>query len=343
MENPPVRTHDFEQYEDDFESPRHAKRPRKPRRSDNEQAARAVRFEPVDVFDPQSSRAGRLTEAERARLATVRESALAAPPLPPGTDRWSTWGDGEQGPHPRPDWLVTELAAADSELGVLKTGKEADVHLIERAVPDTDRGCLLAAKRYRSNEHRMFHRDAGYLEGRRMRRSREMRAMANRTAFGRNLIAEQWAVAEFAALSRLWAAGAPVPYPVQRSGTELLMEFLCDEEGTAAPRMAELRPDGDELAGLWHQLTGTLELLAGLGLAHGDLSAYNLLVHEGRVMIIDLPQVVDVVANPRGLEFLARDVANVADWFRARGLPDRLTDTDALMVELIAAAGLDRP
>jgi RIO kinase 1 len=236
---------------------------------------------------------------------------------------------------------VTELAAADSELGILKTGKEADVFLIQRAVPDTDRGCLMAAKRYRSNEHRMFHRDAGYLEGRRMRRSREMRAMANRTAFGRNLIAEQWAVAEFAALSRLWSMGAPVPYPVQRSGTELLMEYLGDDEGTAAPRLAELRPEGEELRDLWHQLTAVLELLASQGLTHGDLSAYNLLVHEGRVMLIDLPQIVDVVANPRGLEFLARDVANVADWFRSRGLPEEVGDPVTLTEELVAAAGLD--
>lgn len=293
-----------------------------------------------EVFDPQATRAGRLTEQERLRLAAVRESAFAAP-LPPGTDRWSTWDDGEQGPKPRPDWVVTELAAADSELGILKTGKEADVFLIQRAVPDTDRGCLMAAKRYRSNEHRMFHRDAGYLEGRRMRRSREMRAMANRTAFGRNLIAEQWAVAEFAALSRLWVLGAPVPYPVQRSGTELLMEYLGDDEGTAAPRLAELRPDGAALVDLWQQLVDVLTLLASEGLTHGDLSAYNLLVHQGRLMLIDLPQIVDTVANPRGAEFLARDVANVTGWFISRGLPTDMGNAEALTAELTAEAGLD--
>lgn len=324
-----MRMHDFEDFLDD-ESPYEERRsrPRRPRRTEAES-------------DPIQTRAGRLTEQERIRLAAVRESAEAAPPLPEGADRWSTWGDGEQGPLPRPAWVVTELAAADSELGVLKTGKEADVYLIQRAVPDTDRGCLMAAKRYRSNEHRMFHRDAGYLEGRRMRRSREMRAMANRTAFGRNLIAEQWAVAEFAALSRLWSIGAPVPYPVQRSGTELLMEYLGDEDGSAAPRLAELRPTGEELKDLWHQLTGVLSLLAGEGVTHGDLSAYNLLVHEGRLMLIDLPQIVDLVANPRGLEFLARDVSNVADWFRAKGLPEDMTNPTALTEELIEIAGLD--
>ncbi|MPZ85115.1 MAG: kinase [Actinophytocola sp.] len=324
----------FDDYLDDNPFGGRRSRPRKPKQSE---AARSFEGD----FDQESTRAGRLTEAERARLAAVRESALAGPVLPPGADRWTTWDDGEQGPHPRPDWLVTELAAADTELGVLKSGKEADVHLIRRAVPDTDRGCVMAAKRYRSNEHRMFHRDSGYLEGRRMRRSREMRAIANRTSFGRNLIAEQWAVAEFAALSRLWSIGVPVPYPVQRSGTELLMEFLGSSDGEAAPRLAELRPDADELVELWHQLVAALELLAGEGMTHGDLSAYNVLVHKGQVMLIDLPQIVDVVANPRGREFLARDVSNVMNWFRARGLPDRLADPDTVTGELLAAAGLD--
>lgn len=338
-----MRLHDFEDFLDDENAyDNRRSRPRKPKRGETEERFSNASFaEPDELFDPQSPRSGRLTEAERVRLATVRENALAAPPLPPGTDRWSTWDDGEQGPHPRPDWVVTELAAADSELGVLKTGKEADVFLIQRAVPDTDRGCIMAAKRYRSNEHRMFHRDAGYLEGRRMRRSREMRAIANRTSFGRNLIAEQWAVAEFAALSRLWSMGAPVPYPVQRSGTELLMEYLGDEDGQAAPRLAELRPSGDELRELWYQLTAVLDLMASAGMTHGDLSAYNLLVHEGRLMLIDLPQIVDLVANPRGLEFLARDVANIATWFRARGFPEEESDPVTLTQELVAAAGLD--
>ncbi|XGP77999.1 RIO1 family regulatory kinase/ATPase [Actinokineospora auranticolor] len=290
--------------------------------------------------DPQPQRSGRLTEAERLRLSRVRDDAYtAAEELPPGTDRWSTWGDSEQGPHPRPSWLVTDLAAADTELGVLKTGKEADVFLVERAVPDGPR-CLLAAKRYRSGEHRLFHRDAGYLEGRRMRRSRETRAIANRTSFGRNLIAEQWAVAEFAALSRLWSVGAPVPYPAQRDGIEVLLEFLGTEDGTAAPRLAQARPAGDELRELWEQLVAALELLAGQGVAHGDLSAYNLLVHDGHLMLIDLPQVVDLIANPAGPEFLARDVANVARWFAAQGLAETVCDPGTVTAHLLEVAGL---
>ncbi|GAB2985567.1 RIO kinase 1 [Saccharothrix stipae] len=288
--------------------------------------------------DIEPGRRGRLTEEAKDRLAQMREDAAAAD-VPEDGDRWSTWGDADQGPKPHPDWLVTDLAAVDRELGIVKTGKEADVFLLERAMPGTDRSCLLAAKRYRSNDHRLFHRDAGYLEGRRMRRSREMRAMANRSAFGRNLIAERWAVAEFAALTTLWQSGAPVPYPVQRDGTELLLEFV-GTDGAAAPRLAQLRPEPDELLGLWRQLVDALGVMASVGLAHGDLSAFNLMVHDGRLVVIDLPQVVDLVANPRGPEFLERDVRNVAGWFTARGLPPELAEPRDTTEMLLDLAGL---
>jgi RIO kinase 1 len=244
--------------------------------------------------------------------------------LPEG-DRWSTWDQpdaGQRGPEPYPDWLVTELAAVDTELGILKTGKEADVFLLRRAVPQTGPSCLLAAKRYRDAEHRMFHRDSGYVEGRRVRQSRTNRAVAGRTAFGRQALAGQWAAAEFGALVQLSLAGVPVPYPVSVVGTEVLLEFIGAADGTAAPRLAELRPSGPLLGSLWIQLTEAMVTLARHGLAHGDLSAYNLLVHEDRLIMIDLPQVVDVVANPQGAAYLERDAENVAAWFTARGLAD---------------------
>jgi RIO kinase 1 len=251
--------------------------------------------------------------------------------LPEG-DRWSTWdlpAAGDRGPEPYPRWLVTELAAVDSELGVLKTGKEADVYLVRRGVPPSGPSCLLAAKRYRDAGHRMFHRDSAYREGRRVRQSRDNRAMAKGTAVGRQMVADQWARAEFAALCQLHQAGVPVPYPVQLLGTEVMQEFIGEADGTAAPRLAETRPEPAELVGLWRQLVRALTTLAGLGLAHGDLSAYNLLVHRGRLIMIDLPQVVDVIAHPRGAEFLERDAANVARWFTARGLTADLLATAA--------------
>jgi RIO kinase 1 len=236
--------------------------------------------------------------------------------------------------------VITDYAAQDVELGVLKTGKEADVHLVRRARYEDAPGTLLAAKRYRDANHRLFHRDSQYLEGRRVRESRQNRAMANRTGFGRSLIAEQWAAAEFGALCRLWTAGVPVPYPVQWEGTELMMEFVGDQDGNAAPRLAQLRPEPDELRRLWQEMLAALAALARDGLAHGDLSAYNVLVHEGSLILIDLPQVVDVVANPAGVEFLVRDVRNVANWFTGRGLPADVVDPEAVIALLLSEAGL---
>jgi RIO kinase 1 len=283
---------------------------------------------------------GRLTEQARARLAQQRQAA-AVDDGPGEGDQWSTWGAAdEHGPQPYPAWLVTELAAVDSELGILKTGKEADVFLVERALPASGRACLLAAKRYRGGDRRLFHRDAGYLEGRRVRASREMRAMQRRSDFGRNLIAQQWALAEFAALGELWMAGAPVPFPVQRIGTELLLEFIGDADGTAAPRLVQLRPDPNELAELWRQLIDAMVVLARRGYTHGDLSAYNLLVHGGTLVLIDLPQLVDIVANPQGRSFLERDVGAVSRWFVSRGLPADVADPDAVVSILLNEVGL---
>jgi RIO kinase 1 len=231
---------------------------------------------------------------------------------------YSTYPDAAHGPVPLPDWVITSPAAIDTDLGVFKTGKEADVSLFRRTHGNNQ--VLLAAKQYRDAQHRMFHRDAGYLEGRRMRRSRENRAMATRTDFGRELIAGQWAAAEFAVLSRLWQAGAAVPYPVQLVGTELMMEFIGDADGVAAPRLAQLRPSAADAAELFVQMREVLEQLADAGYTHGDLSPYNVLVHRRRLVLIDVPQAVDLVGNPQGFSFLRRDCENICTWFRARGV-----------------------
>ncbi|WP_442875042.1 serine protein kinase RIO [Actinoplanes sp. NBC_00393] len=282
-------------------------------------------------------------EADFLKISRLEPALQEDPDLPEEGDRWSTWDGALHGPDPRPDWVRTEHGAVDSELGMLKTGKEADVFLVRRELPGTGQVSMLAAKRYRDGEHRMFHRDAGYLEGRRVRRSREMRAMTNRTSFGKELIAGQWAAAEFGALGRLWEIGAEsglvrVPYPVQLIGTELMMEFIGDwETGEAAPRLAQVRADEDGLADLWQQMTDALSVLARAQVAHGDLSPYNTMVHEGRLVLIDLPQIIDVIANPRGGEFIARDVNNVANWFRSRGLA---VDAEGLIERLHYEAGL---
>jgi RIO kinase 1 len=257
---------------------------------------------------------------------------------PDDTDqRWSTWHSVEplcRGPEPRPDWVVTSQAAIDTELGILKTGKEAAVFLLERAEPDDGPAVVMAAKRYRGEEHRTFHRSAAYTEGRRTRNSRDTRALAKKTAHGRAVAGGQWALAEWESLKRLWTLGLPVPYPVQLDGTELLMEWIT-HDGDSAPRLAQTRPARDLLECYFDQVRHVLAELARHGIVHGDLSAYNILAAGERLVIIDLPQVVDLVGNPAGPDFLLRDCTNVCTWFRARGLE---VDEHDLFGELLAHA-----
>jgi RIO kinase 1 len=248
--------------------------------------------------------------------------------------RWSTWQSitpSQRGPKPWPDWVITSAAAIDTEFGIVKTGKEADVFLIERAIPDTDVRSILAAKRYRGADHRDFHRSSAYEEGRRTRKSRDARAISQKTGYGRMLAAGHWAYAEFEALGRLHDLGAPVPYPVQVNGTELLMEFI-GTDGRAAPRLAQVREDRAVLRDYLDQVVAIMGILARAGWAHGDLSPYNLLVHEGRVIVIDLPQIVDAVTNPGGLDFLHRDCVNIADWFTRHRVE---VDAEALFADLV--------
>lgn len=264
------------------------------------------------------------------------------PDAPPEGERWSSWDGATHGPKPRPDWVITALGAVESDLGILKTGKEADAFLLERAVPGSpaDRGevgqsVVMVAKRYRSNEHRTFHRAAAYTEGRSVKRSRDQRALKRKSTWGKVVASSEWAVSEWDALKRCWSLGLPVPYPVQIDGTEILMEWITDDDGESAPRLAQTRPERDLLTSYFDQLRDVLATMAGNGIVHGDLSAYNLLAAGERLVVIDLPQIVDLTGNTNGLDFLLRDCANVCGWFRSRGLA---VDEQDLFGELMAHA-----
>lgn len=258
--------------------------------------------------------------------------------LSPG-QRWTTWYAVEplsRGPEPRPDWVVTSAGAVDTELGILKTGKEADVFLLERADPhDPGGGVVLAAKRYRDTGHRDFHRSAAYTEGRGTRRTRDQRALKRKSTWGRTVATGEWAVAEWDALVRMWQLGVAVPYPVQIDGTEILMEWVTGLDGESAPRLAQTRPAPDLLRSYYDQLVEAMARMVQAGLVHGDLSAYNLLATGERLVVIDLPQMVDLVGNPAGMDFLLRDCTNVCAWFRSRGLA---VDEQELFGELMAHA-----
>jgi RIO kinase 1 len=308
------------------------------------------KLEPPKTFDPPESFGeppADLTALMTSFLTSdVPEGILAVDTVsdrPPEGERWSTWDGAQHGPTPRPDWVITDLGAVDEDLGILKSGKEADLHVLRRWVPRTNmtqpdgNAVYMAAKRFRDSDHRMFHRDAGYLEGRRVRRSRETRAMARRTEFGKAMISSQWAGAEFNALSELWRLGLSVPYPVQINGSELLMEFIGDQGdfAAAAPPLTQVRPDRGLLVDLFEQLRVSMSTLARHGWAHGDLSPYNVLLHRERLVIIDWPQIVDIIGNPAGPDFLRRDTHNMCAWFANRGL---VVDEEAIFGDFMAAA-----
>ena len=192
----------------------------------------------------------------------------------------------------------------------------------------------MAAKRYRSTEHRNFHRAATYTEGRSTKRSRDERALKRKSTWGKVVAAGEWAVSEWDALKRFWELGLPVPYPVQIDGTEILMEWIT-VDGDTAPRLAQTRPDPALLASYFEQLRDALAAMVQHGVVHGDLSAYNLLAAGDRLVIIDLPQIVDLAGNVAGMDFLMRDCTNVCAWFRSRGLE---VDEHDLFGELLAHA-----
>jgi RIO kinase 1 len=127
-----------------------------------------------------------------------------------------------------------------------------------------------------------------------------------------------------------------VPYPVEQTERGLMMEFIGDEE-QAAPKLAQARLSTDELASAWEQLTASLVALTMAGYVHADLSTYNLLWWEGRVVMIDLPQAVEFTTNSDAFDLLHRDVANVGDWFSRHGVP---VDVEAVYAELVTVAWL---
>jgi RIO kinase 1 len=247
----------------------------------------------------------------------------------------------------RPDWLIVD-DFVDEDLGTLKTGKEAEIRLVERTSLDGDRRHLLADKRYRPKtvtykgeleelgfaKAAAFRNDIGYREARAIRNSRDRRAVAKMTARGREVVRADWVGHEHDVLVALWEAGVPVPFPVGTDRqTSVLQQYLGDDDG-AAPRLAQARLDGPRLATAWDQLTQALRTMTAAGWVHADLSAYNLLWWEEQVWVIDVPQAVDLHASTNGYELLHRDVTNICRWFASRGVAPA-EDPDQVFGEIL--------
>ena len=242
----------------------------------------------------------------------------------------TTYTFADRGPSPVPSWVITEDAARQFELGILKSGKEADVYIVERKLGD--RSNLLAAKRYRDFEDRLFRNDARYR--RRVGNRRVDLAMDKGTKAGMEFRAALWVDTEFSTLGRLWEAGVSVPYPVQRIGNEIMLEYFGTREA-AAPRLVASRASKDELVELHAQAIELLRQLVGAGVVHGDLSPYNLLVWDGKLIMIDLPQAVDPLTSRDGLGLLERDVTNVCRWFERHGVQTEATELLADLVSIL--------
>jgi RIO kinase 1 len=248
----------------------------------------------------------------------------------------------------QPAWLIADPEPYDEyDLGPLKTGKEAEVFLVERVAPD-GRSCLLAHKRYRprsvTNKGELqalgfqraanFVNDRAYRDDRSIAKSRDRRAAAKKTRHGRTVLRHNWPANEFAMLERLAAAGVRVPYPVARTSEGVLMQYIGDR-AAAAPRLVHAGLDRSGVARAASQLIQNLERMIDAGIVHADLSVFNLLWWEDALWIIDVPQAVDVTMNNAAFDFLQRDLANVAGWFHTR---DVAFDPDQLFYDLVTAA-----
>ncbi len=247
---------------------------------------------------------------------------------------------------PNPEWLVAE-PYEDLDLGVLKSGKEAQINLIERQAAD-GRTCLVARKRYLPREVKSkgtleamgvqqasaFRHDVEYREGRQFRKSRDRRAVERMTTYGKRLLQDRWTGHEHDVMGRLWRAGMSVPYPLSYGEDVFDLEYIGDRS-RAAPQLFAARLSPEELSLAFEQLVTGLETMTAAGVAHGDLSAYNLLWWDRTLWFIDFPQAVDIAANPQGLNFLHADVTNICDWFGRRGVD---ADAEEVFGALLAFA-----
>jgi RIO kinase 1 len=197
----------------------------------------------------------------------------------------------------------------DDVVRQLMSGKEAMVFVVRSGEE------VRCAKVYKEANKRSFRQAVDYTEGRKIKNSRQARAMAKGSKYGREQQEAAWQSAEVDALYRLAAAGVRVPTPYNFHEGVLLMELVTAEDGNAAPRLGELELS-PELARSFHAfLIRQVVLMLCAGIVHGDLSEHNILVDADGPVIIDLPQAIDAAANNNASRLLARDVANLADYF----------------------------
>lgn len=204
---------------------------------------------------------------------------------------------------------LIEDGLIDEVLRPLMSGKEAAVYVVRCGDE------LRCAKVYKEANKRSFRQAVKYQEGRKVRSSRDARAMAKGSKHGRKEKEENWQNAEVAALFRLADAGVRVPKPYDFLDGVLLMEMIAGEDGDAAPRLNDVDLHPDDAREFHAFMIHEVVKMLCAGLVHGDLSEFNVLLDEHGPVIIDLPQAVDAAGNNHAFEMLERDVGNMAAYF----------------------------
>jgi len=204
---------------------------------------------------------------------------------------------------------LIEEGLIDTVVRQLMSGKEAMVFVVRSG------GETLCAKVYKEATHRSFRQAVDYTENRKVKNSRQARAMAKGTRFGREAQEAAWQSAEVDALYRLAAAGVRVPKPHNFYDGVLLMELVADEGGDAAPRLNDVVFTAEEARKHHATLLAEVVRMLCAGVVHGDLSEFNILLAADGPVIIDLPQAVDAAGNNHASRMLLRDVANLRAFF----------------------------
>lgn len=231
---------------------------------------------------------------------------------------------------------LLEDGLIDEVLRQLMSGKEATVYVVRCGEE------VRCAKVYKEANKRSFRQSVDYTEGRRVKNSRQGRAMAKGSKFGRESQEAAWQSAEVDALYQLADAGVSVPVPYNFYEGVLLMELVVDTDGHAAPRLNDISLTAEQ-ARLHHQgLIQEVVRMLCAGIVHGDLSEFNILMSERGPVIIDLPQAVDAAANNNAREMLERDVNNLKDYF-GHFAPDLLSSEYAKEMWALYARGDLKP